>query len=78
MERISGFIDVKMNMEEAVKINALIERDKAKALDVEEWEFEGEPRKTYRCPVCRRTHYSNSGEFCEKCGQRLDIENVAF
>lgn len=62
---------VRLSLEEVNHINALIERDTAKAVVVDEhYNLE-------YCPVCNRVILGND-LFCSKCGQRIDRENKAL
>lgn len=77
MKQITGTMSVPLTNEEVNEINALIARDEAKPIVVE---HQSEEYTLYKCPACggsligmtKRTH------FCEKCGQRIDRENIAL
>ena len=78
MKQINETMQVRMTLEEANKINELLKRDELVAPILEEWEYEGEKKRRYRCPSCNASYYSTVPHFCSECGQRLDTENVAF
>lgn len=76
MDKIRGVFDVELTVEEVTLINELIERDKPKALTQSEWEAStGTIYTDYKCSVCSHK-VSNGDTFCDKCGQRLDWENI--
>lgn len=67
--RITGTMDINLTIAEITKINALLERDETKLPIKKEGYCE--------CPVCGKIAYSTYN-FCDRCGQRLDKENVAI
>ena len=72
LKRINETMQVRMTLDEANHINDLIERDRAKPVVLK-----GEERDWLHCPICDSMlgEYYN---FCSKCGQRLDQENIAL
>lgn len=70
LKPINAKVQIEMTVVEASEINALIERDKPKAIRVES--------DVYCCPMCGNSVLLNYAKFCYKCGQRLDRENIAF
>ena len=68
----------KMRVDEVNKLNELIERNVA--LPVAERKYQIDPTdKKYECPVCGRGIVNiEDDNFCRKCGQRLDTENIAL
>lgn len=73
MKFITGSIDIRLSLEEVNTINDLIKRDTAKAIKCEPC---GDTTLN-RCPTCGKFIYGK-GNFCEDCGQRLDLDNKAL
>lgn len=71
MNHIKGNIQFNLPMEEVNKINELIDRDTAKAM-------EQVNEKLTACPVCGYYGIVPSWDFCPRCGQRVDHENIAL
>ena len=71
LKKINETMQVRMTLEEANHINALLDRDKAKAI-VRDDKYD----LTY-CPSCNGVVFGDN-TFCSKCGQRLDTENIAL
>ena len=70
MNKITGKIDVALDITDIAMINALIERDEPKqASKNDSWLI---------CPTCGYTYIHNDHKFCCKCGQRIDRENYAL
>ena len=71
-----------MSFKEARELEEMIERNKAKAIGVKEYDFKlsdgRTPSPTYFCPNCEAMILLSDGDFCPKCGQRLDRENIAL
>ena len=70
-----GKVNVSMTIKELNRYRALEMRDTARP-------FVREKLKTVdtyldRCPVCGKIVDKN-GTFCSKCGQRIDMDNIAF
>ena len=75
--KIEGKVSVEVSIEQATYLNELVERDIPLAKRAEEYEYEGKKGTLYYCPSCDK----NIGEhdvFCKSCGQRIDVENIAF
>lgn len=71
MNLLKGTIDIRLTLDEVNHVNALIERDTARAIIAD---------KQYDlcyCPVCKKIPTSTY-KFCPYCGQRLDMENKAL
>ena len=67
--RIEGKITTEMTVAEAARINVLLERDEPKQAVKKD--------NSLYCPVCGG-YVGKSDRFCDKCGQRLDQENIAL
>lgn len=77
MDKIRGALDVELTIEEVTYLNALIERDKEKAVVRKDWEIDDSTYTDYKCPVCN-TNTRSGDNFCSKCGQRIDRDNIAL
>lgn len=76
---ITGTMNIQMTLEKANYLNVLEARDHALPMEVVKYEWEGEEREYYRCPVCREALIGiETNKFCSKCGQRIDTENTAL
>lgn len=71
MNMIKGSIDIRLTLDEVNHINALLERDTAKAI------VEDDKYNICYCPACKHV-LLNGDVFCSRCGQRLDIENKSL
>ena len=71
MKAITGTLELRLSLEQVNHINALIERDTPKAV-IKDKEY-----SLLYCPTCNKIVYPHNA-FCEKCGQRLDVENTAL
>ena len=72
---ITGTMNVPMTLEKANYYNTLEARDKAMPIVANEYEYNGEKKKYYKCPACGE--YWHEGEnFCSTCGQRIDTQNI--
>ena len=71
MNKVKGSMDVRLTLDEVNNINALIERDTAKAVVADE------AYNLCYCPICKSIPLTGD-TFCRKCGQRLDAENKAL
>ncbi len=70
MKKIRGTFTVELTLEDAVLVNALLDRDSAKpAIDIGY-------SAICKCPACGE-NIGMSASFCDKCGQRIDTENFA-
>ena len=69
--------NVRMTLTEANYYNALEARDKALPAERVDYEFGGESKFYYKCPMCGESVTDNT-IFCRKCGQRIDRENEAL
>ena len=77
MDKIKTAVTIDLFTDELEHINKLIDRDTEKQMIDEPWEYEGEPRHRYKCPVCRKS-VSLEDNYCSTCGQKLDTENIAL
>lgn len=77
MEKLKGAITVELFLEEAEAINKLIEKDTAKAVIPDGKDAWDENELVYACPSCCN-RVREGDYFCRNCGQRLDLNNVAF
>lgn len=71
MKKLNPMTDLGICYEDVEKINALIERDAAKAVIADE------KYDLCYCPKCNRV-LLDSDLFCSRCGQRVDQENKAL
>lgn len=77
MNKIKGSMTITLTAEEAVGINALLEKDMPKPLI--EHEFNDGTTST-RCPRCGRfiSQVNSEWKYCPVCGQAIDTETVAL
>ena len=75
--KIEGKVNTEMSLEQATYLNMLVERDTPMPMRMEEFESEGKKWESYRCPSCDK-RISKDDVFCKSCGQRIDVENIAF
>lgn len=68
MKKLNPMTDLGICYEDVEKINALIERDTAKAI------VEDDKYNICYCPACKHV-LLNGDVFCSRCGQRIDAEN---
>lgn len=74
---ITGTMNIPMTLEKANYLNALEARDEARPMVEVKYDWNGEERSYYKCPVCGDALISISTcKFCSKCGQRIDTENI--
>lgn len=68
--------EITISKAQAKMLNALLKRDEAMAVVQHEYSTYGKGY-FYTCPVCGRPimDYAN---FCFKCGQRIDLNTIAF
>ena len=76
-----GKISVSVTLDEMNNIKTLMDRDKEMAIVrvVSSYMKDGEVQEySYdKCPCCDEIVVGGY-KFCPKCGQRLDMENIAF
>lgn len=73
MDKLKGKMSVELTLEQANEINALIERNKPRAIRQYVYSIEGiEPSDI--CPVCEHG-LPFIDKFCPHCGQALDKDN---
>lgn len=70
MEKIRGVIDMKLSIEDVTILNALIEKDNAKAVITDGSAYS-------KCPECN-AYISESDNYCSKCGQKVDTSTSAL
>lgn len=75
MDKLKGKIAVELTIEQVNEINALIERNKPRAL--KKYVYSDPSLKpTSLCPACEHTLIlTDSVSFCPRCGQALDKDN---
>ena len=71
-----GKISLSVTLDEMKNINGLLARDEAKAI-VRVTSSYGDEYHYDKCPTCDAV-VLDGDVFCRKCGQRLDMENIAF
>lgn len=77
MNKLKGKVALELTLEEVNTVNALIERDIAKAVVEDGYNRpDGSWKTIYRCPICREIIIEET--FCPKCGQRVDRDNIAL
>lgn len=70
MNKINGEITVTLSVEDAEKINSLIDKDtEALTSEKEGW---------YYCPRCEKLIGTNITRYCNNCGQRLNQTDIAL
>ena len=74
---ITGTMNVPMTLEKANYLNALEARDQPRPVEEVKYTLNGEERRYYVCPECGEFVHKDY-EFCRKCGQHLDMENIAL
>lgn len=77
LKRINETMQVRMTLEEANEYNELVERNKAMPIRVTE---DDDGKKFYYCSNCNKCIgiADQIDDFCGRCGQRLDKENIAL
>ena len=77
-----GGVKIDMSFKEAQELDAMIKRNKPKAIVVKEYNFTlsdgSKPTPSILCPNCGEIISLQKGDFCQFCGQRLDRENIAL
>ena len=75
MDKLKGKITVELTIEQVNEINALIEKNKPRALKKYVYS-DTNLKSTNLCPVCGRTLILLDDDgFCPRCGQSLDKDN---
>ena len=75
--KLNPFVETpRMRVDAINYLNELIDRDKEMAIG--EKKNEGTDHSWYECPVCEALIADKTTNFCRRCGQRLDITNIAF
>ena len=75
MDKLKGKVTVELTVDEWLRINQLIDRDREKPMV--EYKFDTTNGGMALCPSCGRVINTNF-RFCGFCGQRIDIENYAL
>lgn len=70
-----GKVNVLMTVEELNEYKLLVNRDKERPFIREK--YETKDGYIGRCPVCGEA-IGKRGTFCSMCGQRIDMQNMAF
>ena len=70
-------VRVDMTIDEINKVSGLLERDVAKPCIRVKTKIGKKDFQYDKCPVCDEVVVSGA-DFCTKCGQRLDKENIEF
>ena len=78
---LNPFVDMpRMRVSAVNRLNDLIKRDNAMPIKRKsDYSVNEEERFYYLCPNCDKAFWTIEGrQFCDACGQRLDVNNFAF
>lgn len=68
--------EITINKTQAKMVMALLKRDEAKAVVQHEYSYD-KGKYFYTCPRCGKP-LMDCANFCFKCGQRVDMNTIAF